>query len=61
MGETDAKIVTDYNGNPVLSAYTPLDIFGTRWAILAEIDEWEAFEAASALQMATILIACVIA
>ncbi|MCH8967116.1 MAG: methyl-accepting chemotaxis protein, partial [Planctomycetes bacterium] len=44
-GETDAKIIIDYNGNPVLSAYTPIDIFGTRWALLAEIDESEAMAA----------------
>ncbi len=44
-GETDAKIIIDYNGNPVLSAYTPIDVFGTRWALLAEIDEVEAMAA----------------
>ncbi len=44
-GETDVKIVIDYNGNPVLSAYTPVDIYGTRWALLAEIDESEAMAA----------------
>ncbi|MBN1345134.1 MAG: methyl-accepting chemotaxis protein [Phycisphaerae bacterium] len=44
-GATDAKIITDYNGNPVLSAYTPIDAFGTRWALLAEIDEAEAMAA----------------
>ena len=42
-GKDDAKIITDYNGNPVLSAYTPVDVFGTTWALLAEIDEAEAF------------------
>lgn len=45
QGQTDAKIVTDYNGNPVLSAYTPVDVFGTKWALLAEIDEAEALAA----------------
>jgi methyl-accepting chemotaxis protein len=40
-GETDAEIILDYNGNPVLSAYAPLDVFGTTWTILAEIDEAE--------------------
>ena len=42
-GKTDAKIITDYNGNPVLSAYTPIDVLGVKWALLAEIDEAEAF------------------
>ncbi len=41
-GNSDAKIITDYNGNPVLSAYTPVDVLGARWALLAEIDESEA-------------------
>ncbi|MCH7872082.1 MAG: methyl-accepting chemotaxis protein [Planctomycetes bacterium] len=44
-GATDAKLITDYNGNPVLSAYAPIDVFGTRWALLAEIDESEALAA----------------
>ena len=44
-GGADAKIITDYNGNPVLSAYTPVDVFGTRWALLAEVDESEAMAA----------------
>ena len=42
-GNTDAKIITDYNGNPVLSAYTPVDLEGNTWVLLAEIDEAEAF------------------
>lgn len=42
-GETGSQIIMDYNGNPVLSAYTPLDVFGTQWALMSEIDEVEAF------------------
>ena len=42
-GNTDAKIIDDYNGNPVLSAFTPVNVFGTTWALLAEIDKAEAF------------------
>ncbi|SEH05123.1 Methyl-accepting chemotaxis protein 4 [Candidatus Venteria ishoeyi] len=49
-GKADAKIVIDYNGNPVLSAFTPLKVFGTQWALLAEIDEAEAFEPIDTLQ-----------
>ncbi len=49
-GKSDARIVTDYNGKPVLSAYAPLKIFGVQWAILAEIDEAEAFAPVAALQ-----------
>ncbi len=42
-GETDAKIIMDYNGNPVLSAYAPLDLGEIQWAILVEKDKSEAF------------------
>jgi methyl-accepting chemotaxis protein len=56
QGKTDAKIITDYLGNPVLSAYTPLTVGDTTWALLAEIDESEAFAAVSAMQIAMILI-----
>ncbi len=42
-GKTESKIIINYNGNPVLSSYAPLKIGNTTWAILAEIDEAEAF------------------
>jgi methyl-accepting chemotaxis protein len=42
-GKTGAKVIMDYNNNPVLSAYAPLDFLGVRWAMLAEIDVAEAF------------------
>ncbi len=41
-GKSGKEIVIDYNGNPVLSAYTPLQMGGLNWALLAEIDEVEA-------------------
>jgi len=41
-GRTDTKIVIDYNGNPVLSAYSSISIGQDfKWAILSEIDEAE--------------------
>jgi len=43
-GQTGNKIITDYNGNPVLSAYTTIDVNGIKWALLSEIDVAEAFE-----------------
>ncbi len=42
-GRSGAKVIIDYNGNPVLSAYSPLKIFGLQWAIIAEMDVTEAF------------------
>jgi methyl-accepting chemotaxis protein len=40
-GKSGAEIIIDYNGNPVLSAYTPLHIGDTTWALMAEIDDAE--------------------
>jgi methyl-accepting chemotaxis protein len=37
-GTTGKKEIIDYNGNPVLSAFTPIQLWDTRWALLAEID-----------------------
>ena len=44
-GSTGEKIITDYNGNPVLAAFAPIKIGDTIWALIAEIDESEAFSA----------------
>ena len=55
-GKTAAKIVEDYNGNPVLSAFTPLRIYGATWALLSEIDEAEVLQPINAL-LISILIA----
>ena len=61
-GKTAEKIITDYNGNPVLSAFTPLNIFGIKWALLTEIDEAEAFAPVYSLHNSIfiIIIICVI-
>ncbi|MBF0379596.1 MAG: hypothetical protein HQL69_01175 [Magnetococcales bacterium] len=48
-GKAGAKIITDYNGNPVLSAYTPVDIPGLSWGLLVEIDFAEVEEPIVAL------------
>ena len=48
-GKQGQKIIIDYNGNPVLSAYTPVDIHGIRWGLLSEIDVAEAFESIDTL------------
>jgi len=42
-GQAGQKVITDYNGNPVLSIYEPLDIFGVRWVVICEMDVAEAF------------------
>lgn len=60
-GKTGAKIIIDYNGNPVLSAYTPVDVEGITWALLSEIDEAEVLAPIKALILAIVLVALVIA
>ncbi|UZP67198.1 methyl-accepting chemotaxis protein [Desulfovibrio mangrovi] len=54
-GKSDTRIIIDYNGNPVLSSFTPLNLFDTNWALIAEIDEAEAFAAISTLRNAMLL------
>jgi methyl-accepting chemotaxis protein len=49
-GKTEEKIIIDYNGNPVLSAYTPLKVGDVNWAMIAEIDKAEAFSAVKAIR-----------
>ncbi len=48
-GEAGEKIFLDYNGNPVLSAFTPIKVGNTSWALMAEIGESEAFAATNNL------------
>jgi methyl-accepting chemotaxis protein len=58
-GKTDAKIIMDYNGNPVLSSYRPVQVGDTTWGLIAEIDEAEAFAAVETIQWMTGVIAAV--
>jgi len=48
-GESGTNIIKDYNGNAVLSAYTPIDIDGLGWNLLVEIDESEALSSTDML------------
>ena len=50
-GETDTRIVVDYNGNPVLSSFTPLQIKDITWALIAEVDEAEALAPVEELKL----------
>jgi methyl-accepting chemotaxis protein len=55
-GNSDAEIITDYTGGKVLSAYAPVHVGNTTWALLAEIDEAEAFAAIKSLQWLMLII-----
>ena len=47
-GKSGEKIITNYNGNAVLSAYAPINIWNTTWALIAEVDASEAYAAVRA-------------
>jgi methyl-accepting chemotaxis protein len=59
-GKSGVHIINDYRNVPVLSAYSPVDIMGLHWALLAEIDVAEAFRPLSTLKKITILMLIVI-
>ena len=57
-GKSNTEIIIDYNGNPVLSSYSPLKIGqDLNWAILSEIDEAEVLIAPNGLRNTIIIIA----
>ncbi len=60
-GKTDSRIIKDYRGVPVLSAYTQLHIEDVNWAILAEIDEAEAFKPISELRKTSVTVVIIMA
>lgn len=48
-GQTDTRIIDDYNDEEVLSAFTPITIEDVRWVLLSEINTSEAFKPVWAL------------
>jgi methyl-accepting chemotaxis protein len=60
-GASGIKIIIDYNGNPVLSAYAPVKIGqDLHWAILSEIDEAEVMIAPNEFRNSMIIASIVI-
>lgn len=57
--ETGTRIITDYNGNPVLSAFAPLSFAGLGWSILAEIDEAEAMASRNDMVMISAILVAI--
>jgi methyl-accepting chemotaxis protein len=58
-GNTGAEMITDYLGNSVLSAYTPVQLGDAKWAMLAEISEDEAFAAVATIKWMVGIIAVI--
>ena len=59
-GATDEKIIDDYTGTPVLSAYAPVNLWNIKWGILAEINESEVQAPINTLVMSILIIGVVI-
>ena len=55
-GKAGEKIIIGYNGNPVLSSFTPVNVLGTTWALISEIHLTEVKEPVNALIHKIILI-----
>ena len=59
-GNKGVEVNTDYNNNPVLSAYTPVKFGSTTWGLIAEIDEAEVNKRPAALSQQILIIAIII-
>ncbi len=59
-GNTGTKIINDYRGVPVLSAYTPLNLKFVDWVLLVEIDEGEALGPIYSIERRLIISAIII-
>ncbi|WP_456381551.1 methyl-accepting chemotaxis protein [Hydrogenimonas sp.] len=59
-GEKGVGTIRDYRGVNVFSAYEPMDVFGRRWAVVAEIDEAEALAPATALAYKIAIVSAII-
>ena len=59
QGKSNVESMPSYNQAEVLSAYTPLDIKGVQWALIAELDRDEAFSASSDLVNLALLTATI--
>ncbi|TMP68871.1 methyl-accepting chemotaxis protein [Pseudoalteromonas sp. S1609] len=54
--EKGQHVISDYNNEMVLSAFAPVNVFNIRWALIAEMDEQEAFESITTLSQQLIII-----
>lgn len=49
-GESGDRMILGRDGHPMLASYQPIDVFGTRWAVVSRIDRDEAFARADELR-----------
>ncbi|MEA1967995.1 MAG: methyl-accepting chemotaxis protein [Thermodesulfobacteriota bacterium] len=60
-GKEGTKIIKDYNGNSVLSAFTHLKAGDITWALISEIDESEVLRPVKTLRNSIIIVGFIIA
>ncbi len=60
-GESNTEIVLDYNGNPVLSSYSTVNIGeDLQWAIISDIDEAEVMLAPNEIRQHVFMVAAIL-
>ncbi len=59
-GNSGSWIIKDYRNVDVLSAYAPIDVYGDKWAIIAEIDKDEALKSSKSIQSLVIISSLVV-
>jgi methyl-accepting chemotaxis protein len=55
-GKSGSLLIKDYRDVDVLSAYSPIHIFGTRWGIISEIDKAEGLESVDTIKNEMLII-----
>ena len=59
-GESGDRLITGRDGRSMLASHQPIDVFGTRWAVVSRIDRDEAFARADELRSTILTIGVVI-
>jgi len=60
-GKNGTDIIFDYLGNSVLVSYMPVELLGTRWVLVAKINEAEAFGTSNSLRSAVLIFGGIVA
>jgi len=55
-GKSGEKMILNYNDSHVLSAYSPVDLHGVKWVVIAEINEAEINEPMDAMLISALII-----
>lgn len=61
QGESGTDVITDYRGVKALATWSPVDVLGSRWAIVAKMDASEALAPVTNFRERIILVAAIAA